>query len=118
MLAGRDAETGALLARFADEATALWGYGRALAVFRREGNSRAAREALRAAVRINRHVPQYLTGDADWPGPVPTLYEPGSREEAVLCDIEQGEAWEATPDALRWLRAQAPPHRSGKKRRR
>jgi tetratricopeptide (TPR) repeat protein len=117
MLTGRDDETAALLAQFGDEETALWRYGRALAVFRREGDSRAAREALREALRSNRHVPQYLTGDADWPGPLPDSYGPGSREEAAICDTELGEAWEASPAAISWLRAQAPARRSGKRRR-
>jgi tetratricopeptide (TPR) repeat protein len=118
MLAGRDAETPALLARFDDEPTALWHYGRALAVFRREGDSPAARESLRAALRSNRHVPQYLADEADWAGPAPSSYEIGSREEAVLYDLEQGEAWRATPEALGWLRAHAPSRRSGKRRKR
>jgi tetratricopeptide (TPR) repeat protein len=117
MLAGRDDETAALLAEFGDEETALWQYGRALAVFRREGDSRGARAALREALRSNRHVPQYLTGDADWPGPLPDSYSPGSREEAVICDTELGEAWDASPAAISWLRAQAPARRSGKRRR-
>jgi tetratricopeptide (TPR) repeat protein len=118
MLAGRDGETAALLEQFADEPTALWRYGRALAVFRREGDSRAARECLRAALRTNRHVPSYVTGDAEWTGPEPETYSIGSREEAVICDGELGEAWDATPGALRWLRAHARSRRSGKRRRR
>ena len=117
ILAGRDAETPALLAQFDDEPTALWRYGRALAVFRREGDSPTARQCLRAALRSNRHVPRYLTGDADWPGPEPSSYALGTREEAVLCDIEQGEGWRATPEAIRWLQAHAPSRRSGKRRR-
>jgi hypothetical protein len=62
-------------------------------------------------------VPQYVTGDDDWPDSPPDLYSPGSREEAAICDIELGEAWEATPGAIAWLRAQAPSRRSGKRRR-
>jgi hypothetical protein len=102
--------------RFAEDASPLWPYGRALAVFRREGDSRAAREALREALRGNRHVPPYLTGDADLPAPV-TSYQLGTREEAAVCEIEQGDAWRATPGAIDWLRAQAPSRRSGKRRR-
>ena len=117
LLAGRDAETAALLEQFGDEPTALWRYGRALAVFRREGDSRAARDCLRTALRTNRHVPQYLTDEGDWPGLEPTSYVLGSREEAVICDSDLGEAWRATPDAIRWLRARAPARRSGKRRR-
>jgi tetratricopeptide (TPR) repeat protein len=114
--AGRDAETVALLEQFGDEPTPFWHYGRALVVFRREGDSRAARECLRTALRTNRHVPQYITDDDEWPGPEPTTYAPGSREEAVICDTDLGDAWRATPDAIRWLRAQAPSRRSGKRR--
>jgi len=118
LLAARDEEASTLIEQFGDEPTALWRYGRALAVFRREGDSRAARERLRTALRTNRHVPRFLTDEADWPGPEPTAYAPGSREEAVICDSDLGEAWRATPDAIRWLRAQAPARRSGKRRRR
>jgi tetratricopeptide (TPR) repeat protein len=118
VLAGRDAETAVLLEQFGDEPTALWSYGRALAVFRREGDSHAARECLRTALRTNRHVPQFLTDEADWPGPEPSFYAMGSREEAAICDSEFGEAWRATPDAIRWLRAHARTRRSGKRRKR
>jgi tetratricopeptide (TPR) repeat protein len=118
LLAGRDAESAALIEQFGDEPTAVWHYGRALVVFRREGDTRAARECLRTAQRANRHVPRYITGDDEWPGPEPTAYASGSREEAVICDADLGDAWRATPDAVRWLHAQAPSRRSGKHRRR
>jgi tetratricopeptide (TPR) repeat protein len=118
LVAERDTESAALIEQFGDEPTAVWHYGRALVVFRREGDSRAARECLRTAQRTNRHVPQYITGDDEWPGPEPTAYAPGGREEAVICDADLGDAWRATPDAIRWLRAQAPARRSGKRRRR
>ncbi len=119
LLAGRDDEVAALIEQFGDEPTALWRYGRALSVFRREGDSRAARECLRAARRTNRHVPQQLLADdEEWPGPEPASYAPGSREEAAICDSELGEAWRATPDAIRWLRAQAPARKSAKRRKR
>ena len=88
LLAARDEEASTLIEQFGDEPTALWRYGRALAVFRREGDSRAARECLRTALRTNRHVPRFLTDEADWPGPEPTAYAPGSREEAVICDSD------------------------------
>jgi tetratricopeptide (TPR) repeat protein len=114
---GRAAEALMLIGRF-DEESALWCYGRALALFQREGDGAAAREALRTAVRANRHVPQFLTEEADWPGLEPTGYSPGSREEAMVCDGELGDAWDATPGAIDWLRKQAQARRSGKRRRR
>ena len=101
---GRAAEALMLIGRF-DEESALWCYGRALALFQREGDSAAAREALRTAVRVNRHVPQFLTEEADRPGLEPTGYTPGSREEAMVCDTDLGDAWGATPGAIDWLRS-------------
>jgi len=118
LLAGRDDDAATLLDQYSDEPTALWRYGRALSVFRREGDSRAARERLREALRTNRHVPQLLAAESEWPGSEPAAYAPGSREEAVICDAELGEAWRATPDAARWLHAHAPRRKSGKRRRR
>ena len=117
LLARRDAEAATLLEQF-DDPTAQWCYGRALWLFRREGDSRAARESLRAALRSNRHAPRFLTEEEDWPGVEPTSYAPGSREEAMICAMELGEAWHETPGAVDWLRAQAPARRSGKRRRR
>jgi tetratricopeptide (TPR) repeat protein len=114
---GRAAEALVLIGRF-DEESALWCYGRALALFQREGDSAAAREALRTAVRVNRHVPQFLTEEAGGPELEPTDYAPGSREEAVICDSDLGDAWEATPGAIDWVRKQAPGRRSGKRRKR
>jgi hypothetical protein len=47
--------------------------------------------------------PGYLTGDTEWLDPAPQSYAMGSREEAVVCVDELGDAWEATPGALTWL---------------
>jgi hypothetical protein len=41
----------------------------------------------------------------------------GSREEAVVCLEEQGDAWEATPGALEWLAAHSPKGKTRKRRR-
>lgn len=42
-----------------------------------------------------------LLAGRDESGYEPAAYAPGSREEAVICDTELGEAWRATPDATR-----------------
>ena len=102
---GRGDEAGALLEQFDDDISATWKYGWALWTFRREGDIRIARDRLRAAVRANRHVPAYLTGQAEWPGPLPASYAYGSEEEAVLCANELVKAWRATPGAEAWLTA-------------
>ncbi len=115
---GRDGEAGALLEQFDDDITATWKYGWTLWTFRREGDSRLARARLRAAIRANRHVPTYLTGRAEWPGPLPASYAFGSEEEAVLCADELGDAWQATPGAEAWLTVSTPKGKSRTRRRR
>jgi hypothetical protein len=72
---------------------------------------------LRAALRANRHVPLLLVAEDPWPGLEPAAYSPGSREEAVICHNDLGEAWRTTPGATHWLRAQTPRRKSGKRRR-
>lgn len=69
--AGRDGDAGALLERYGDEPTALWSKARALHTFRCQGDIRAAREQLRRATQVNRHVAAYLQGRTWWPGLLP-----------------------------------------------
>ena len=118
LLAGRADEALRHIEALGDEPTAIWRYGRVLAVFMREGDSSAARECLHTAMRGNRHVPRFLTDEADVPHSTPVAYSIGSVEEAMICDAELGEAWRARPEAIRWLRVHAPARRSKKKRRR
>ncbi len=115
---GRDGEAGALLLQFEDDISAAWKYGWALWTFRREGESQQAKERLREAVRVNRHVPKYLTGKVEWPGPLPESFAFGSEEEAVICADELGDAWRATPSAERWLAAWKPKKKPQRRRRR
>jgi hypothetical protein len=115
---GEGVEAGELLDRYGDEPTALWTYARALHAFRREGDTRAARERLREAVRANRHVPACLQGKKTWPGRLPASYGLGTREEAAITEDLLGELWRNTPGADRWLATHASASRSGKRRRR
>ncbi len=118
LTAGRNSEAGALLEQFADDIGATWKYGWALWTFRQEGDSPLARERLREAVRANRHLPRYLSGQAEWPGPLPDSYSVGSEEEAAICADELGEAWRATPGADRWLASHRPKKKSRARQRR
>ena len=63
-------------------------------------------------------MPQFLSEEVDWPGPEPAGYTPGSREEAMVCETDLGDAWDATPGAIDWLRKRAAARRSGKRRKR
>ena len=95
-----------LLAGFADDVMAIWQYCRALLTFRKEGDTPAARQQLKKAIAANRHVPQYLLGDAEIDRD-PDGYSIGSNEEAIICVNECDGAWQAIPGALDWLRTQA-----------
>ena len=96
-----------LLADFPDDAMATWRFCRALLIFRKEGDTPAARKQLQQAVTANRHVPACLLGDDDSADyGEPTGYSLGSPQEAIACTIESLHAWQATPNALDWLRAQ------------
>lgn len=117
LTASRDGEAKALLEQFDGDISATWQYGLALWTFRREGDSKLARDQLRTAVRANRHVPAYLISKAEWPGPLPESYAFGSREEAVLCAHDLGGAWRATPGAEAWLTASTPKAKSSTRRR-
>jgi tetratricopeptide (TPR) repeat protein len=115
---GRDAEAGALLGQYADDASATWKYGWALWTFRRGGDSPAAQDRLREAIKTNRHVPKYLIGKAEKPEMLPDSYAFGSPEEAVLCAEDLADAWQATPGADRWLLTFAPKRKTGAPKRR
>jgi len=108
LVAGRDADAGALLAQYEGDSSAMWTYGWALWTFRQEGDSPAARQRLREAIKANRHVPEYLSGKAAIPDVLPESYSLGSVEEAVFCADEFFEAWGATPGADRWLLSSTP----------
>jgi hypothetical protein len=63
-------------------------------------------------------VPKYLTGEREWPGPLPPICSFGSEEEAAICEDELGEVWRATPGAERWLNASRPKRKSRRRDRR
>jgi len=118
LIAGRDDEAAALLDRYAEDPGALWRYGRALVTFRREGDSAAARDRSREALRANRRVAKYLDGTATLPDEAPETFAFGSEEEAVIVALTLGEAWSATPGAAAWLADAGGRGRSGSKKRR
>ena len=113
----RDEDAGALLQQFRDDPTAVWRYGWALWVFRREGDSPAARESLRQALRTNRHVPKYLSGKEELPDTDPPSYALDSEQEAIICARVLMDVWQARPGAAQWLRTEARAKKSRKRRR-
>ena len=109
---GRDEELKRLLDAY-DEKSAVWAYALALAAFRREGDTAESRSLLGVARQSNKHVPAYLVGDRLFPAEQPSMYSPGSEEEAILCAASIASGWKETPGAIMWLRNQ---RRSGARR--
>ena len=93
-----------LLKEFKDErshsAMMAWGYvlERFLA-----GKLDVAAKALDVARKQNGFVEAYLKGHRKLPKKSAGYYSPGSREEAQLCAELQKPAWDAHPEAVKWL---------------
>ncbi|MDP1963404.1 MAG: hypothetical protein Q8K93_14510, partial [Reyranella sp.] len=104
----RGEELESLLAAYADEYSAFWGWSRALAAFRKTGDTAESRALLAEAVEINRHVRDYLCGDRKVPRRKPPYYSPGAASEAMVYIEDHAAAWRGTAGALDWLRAQSP----------
>jgi len=112
LAANRSDEAEAVLGAY-DEASAHWCYAGVLAALKRDDRGLALAR-LRAALRANRHVPRYLTGQRDLPDPLPEEYMWGSNEEAALCAADLIVAWAATPGAAAWLKAKSKSRTSSK----
>jgi tetratricopeptide (TPR) repeat protein len=100
----RNADAEALLTE-SEEATALWSYAGVLLALRAKDHP-LARKRLRAALKANRRVPPYLTGQRELPPALPSHYSLGAEDEAVLCAYDLILPWEDTPEAVAWLRAE------------
>jgi tetratricopeptide (TPR) repeat protein len=92
-----------LLDAYADDASAVWMYGRALHEFRRQGDTPETRRLLGEARTWNPHVPTYLTGKKRLPRRLPGLIGMGDVSEAVAYAAEHLDVWRATPGAITWL---------------
>jgi len=108
---GRDDDVRALLTEYSDDAGATMVYTGVLSAFRRDGDGAAARKTLARALRINRHVPEFLLDPSAAELPLPDRFALGSEDEALETASELRRAWEATAGALDWLRQRA---RAGK----
>lgn len=100
---GRDADADALLRAYEGDSQATWPYGRALFLFRREGDSAAARQALVDAIAVNPHVARFLIDPDDMPMMREDYFTFGSEEEAIGVADSMQPAFNATPGALDWL---------------
>jgi len=99
----RTGEAQALLKEYPDESSADWAYSAALLAFRKEGEGRPAQAALKHALEVNRHVPDYLSGKKRIPlerSPYSTL---GGEDEAIQYAAQHLNYWRKTPGAVAWL---------------
>lgn len=93
-----------LFERFPDDATCELVYGQVihhLAV----GRPPAARKALRQALRVNGHVPDFLLGRRPIPRGRPEMITWGGEDEAGLYALDYLKLWRNTAGALEMLRA-------------
>jgi tetratricopeptide (TPR) repeat protein len=94
-----------LFATYERDAAATFAYTKALAAFRRQGDSPEAR-ALRARAREqNPHVPAYLSGRKRLPTRLPDYVGVGDADEAIAYVAGAKAQWENVPGALAWLAA-------------
>src|SRR5215207_513155 len=70
-----------LLKAYDEDGSPYWTYTKALLAFRASGASEEARNHLAAAIRLNRHVPAFLTGEKDLPKIAPDYITVGGADE-------------------------------------
>lgn len=103
LLLGEDQALGELLRQYNEDASAEWMYTNALWLYRREGATPRASQALQAALNRNHYVPLYLLGRRKLPKQVPQYISFGDESEAVSYAAGAIEAWRSTEGALAWL---------------
>lgn len=88
-----------------DDGMADWLYNKALLLFRTEGRSKRARDAMQDALDTNELVADFLLGFEDMPGPdeVPDFIQFGEESEAAAYVVKSFPLWASTPGAQYWL---------------
>ena len=98
-----DAALGQLFDQYPDDAAAAWAYTRALALFRQQGATETATDALAEALSTNQFVSAYLLGRKRLPPRRPEYIGFGDDSEAIAYAAHATEVWRTTPGALEWL---------------
>lgn len=92
-----------LFAAYEDDGAAAFTYTKALATFRRQGDSAEARRLLEEGRELNPHVPAYLSGRKRLPKRLPDYVGFGDDSEAVDYAAGAAALWGSVPGALAWL---------------
>ncbi|MFN8489756.1 MAG: hypothetical protein U0350_19380 [Caldilineaceae bacterium] len=98
-----DATARQLLAEY-DDGMAEWLYTAALIAFRAQGVGPETDALLREALKMNPHVPAYLTGRKKIPVHLPPYIGFGDENEAVSYATSYLKHWRRTPGAVEWLK--------------
>jgi tetratricopeptide (TPR) repeat protein len=101
---GAQEKAATLFERFPDDATCEMMYGRVIYQLA-AGRQTAARQALRRALRINRHVPDFLLGRRPIPRRRPEMITWGGEDEAGLYALDHLKLWRDTAGARELLSA-------------
>lgn len=97
-------EAEALFKRFENNRTAHFLYSRALALFKREGATALASQALYAALAKNQLVLEVMSGRKPVPARSPEIFQLGSLEEAQSYLAIAMRTWLDHPESLTWFR--------------
>ncbi|MBL8830555.1 MAG: hypothetical protein JNM18_26515, partial [Planctomycetaceae bacterium] len=102
------------LLRTYPEDSAAFSYGEVLLSFRIHGDSPETDRLLKAARKVNKHVPAYLLHDKPLPSRIPETYGFGDVNEAVIYAATYLPAWKSSPGAITWLRGAVAPAKKSK----
>jgi len=100
---GRVDDVETLLKDYLDDWSADWSYSETLLAFRKFGDSRQAKKALKHALEVNQHVVDYLTGKKRIPSVKPPYITMGGEDEAIQYASQHLNYWRKTPGAVAWL---------------
>jgi len=92
---------------FEDDCMAEWLYTRALLSFVKEGSSEKANNDLKVALKSNKHVPKYLTGNKPIPRDLPDNIIEGEEDEGFCYASIYLKAWKKVPGSIDWLKEKA-----------
>ncbi len=109
---GDDEALRELLKAYDEDGSPYWTYTKALLAFRASGATKEVAALLTEAIRSNRHVPAFLSGEKGVPKAAPDYITMGGEDEAAEYARDCGGAWAGTAGALEWLRqvaAELPP---------
>ena len=112
LASGRLEDARRLLTTYAEEVpySTLLAWCRVLERFLLD-DAAGASEALAVARKSNPATEAYIKGHRDLPNEIPSMYAPGSREEAISFAARLHMAWQAHQQAMQWLLNQPKPRR-------